>query len=127
MKTPMEVINSDNSEQINKMKEQVVEVCDILFKNFERTIFNIDNKNSDKTFVSFIDDLPQYIEYEYDNIEFIELIKNHFRNMIGEWSNFVDINFNRVEDYVRAGGFWYCEIICKFDIKNNCYIEVERN
>ena len=127
MKTPMEVINSDNSSKINTMKEQVVEVCDIMFKNFECTINNINNKDSDKSFVSFVGDLPQDIEYDYEDSEFIQKSSEHFNSMIGDWCKYVEINFYSNEDSEYARNYWYCEIICRFDLGTNCYIEVERN
>ncbi len=125
MKTPNEVIASDNSAAVNEMKESVVEVCDIMFKVFEKAVEESCGK-FDRSIYAY-DRLPYENRISYDE-DFRSMCKTHFRNIIGEWDKFIDLKFLE-EETGRGFPFytWCFEIRAKFDTMKNCFVEVAQN
>lgn len=125
MKTPSEVIASDNSSAINSMKESVVEVCDVMFKVFQNAVERSCEK-FDRSIYAF-DRLPYDNQISYDE-DFRSMCKTHFRNMIGEWDKYIDLKFLEEETGCGYPFYTWCfEIRAKYDTMKNCFVEVDKN
>lgn len=120
MKTPNEVIASDNSAAVNEMKESVVEVCDIMFNEFQKAV-----ERSCKKFDRFVFATERIPNFSYDS-DFESMVETHFRNMIGEWNKYAEIKIDQDLNSVPFGQ-WYFEITCKYDTMKNCFVEVDNN
>lgn len=115
MKTPSEVIASDNSSAVNEIKELVVNCCDEMFKEFEKAVEESCGK-FDRSFYRMID-LTHLHSYNCGYKNFQSMCNTHFLNMIGEWAIFTDIEF--FQEHMYNG----VKINVKYDTMKNCFVE----
>ena len=116
MKTPSQVLSSDNSDAIAEVSCIIDRICEELRTSFETAIENACKKVDRNIHVSI-----SVYDYEFSLYpRFFEEIEERFRNSIGAWSKYIFFSVNNLcksknEIYIRTS----------YSFKDNVY-EVNR-